>query len=335
VALPYALSGNKAVLVRAHLLALSLILALTSSFGCGSSASTSVAAPSSTAQSRCQANVSSSAPKFAATGGAGSVSITVDRDCTWTAASQSSWIAITSNTSGQGDGTVGFRVSANSDPVTRNGVIAVGDRQITVEQDAAACQYQVTPSATAIGSGGGDLTIAVHTHSACSWTARSGVAWASVSPDSGRGDATLRVVVSSNPGAARTLSVAVGGTSVTATQAAAPTPAPAPAPPPPAPTPAPAPLPPSPEPAPAPPPAPAPSPVPVPVKEIDLSGKAGPVSGICPLISFTLKDRQVYTTLLTAFRRISCDQVDKGTDLSVKGWQMSDQSVRADEVTKK
>lgn len=71
------------------------------------------------------------------------------------------------------------------------------------------------------------------------------------------------------------------------------------------------------------------------MKEIDLSGKAGPVSGICPLISFTLKDRQIYTTLLTVFRRISCDQVDKGTDVSIKGWEMSDQRVRADQLTKK
>ena len=71
------------------------------------------------------------------------------------------------------------------------------------------------------------------------------------------------------------------------------------------------------------------------MKEIDLSGKAGPVSGICPLISFITKERQVYTTLLTDFRRISCDQVDKGTDLSVKGWEMSDQRIRADQVTKK
>jgi len=48
-----------------------------------------------------------------------------------------------------------------------------------------------------------------------------------------------------------------------------------------------------------------------------------------------VKDRQIYTTLLTDFRRISCDQVDKGTDLSVKGWEMSDQRIRADQVTKK
>jgi len=75
--------------------------------------------------------------------------------------------------------------------------------------------------------------------------------------------------------------------------------------------------------------------VPIPVKAISLSGKAGPVSGVCPLISFDLKERQIYTTLLTEFRRTSCDGIDKGTDLSIQGWEMSDQRVRADVVSKK
>jgi hypothetical protein len=78
-----------------------------------------------------------------------------------------------------------------------------------------------------------------------------------------------------------------------------------------------------------------PPPVPVPVKQIQLSGKAGPVSGACPTIAFVLKERDIYTTALTVFRRTSCDQIDKGTDLTVEGWEMSDQRVRADMVTKK
>src|SRR5262245_59455990 len=142
VALPCSSFWNKAAAPRFLIFALSLVFAQTT-IGCGSSTSTSVAAPSSTTATRCQANVSPSAPKFAASGGTGSVAITVDRDCTWNAASQSSWIALTSSASGQGDGTIGFRVWANTDPVARAGTIAVGDRQVAVAQDAAACQYRV------------------------------------------------------------------------------------------------------------------------------------------------------------------------------------------------
>lgn len=331
MALPYAPGSNKAAVVRVSTLTLAFVLVIIlSTAGCGSSSSTSVAAPSSTTSSRCQANVSSPAPRFGATGGAGTVSITVERDCPWNAASQTGWIAITSGSSGQGDGTVGFRVSANTDPVARDGVIVVGDRQVTVGQEAAACQYQVTQSTNTVSPAGGELTIAVHAHSACSWAAKSEVTWAAVTPESGRGDASLRVTVSPNPGPARTVFVFVAGTSVTATQSPASSPPP-PAPAPPAPTPSPSPAP-TPAPAPAPPP---PSPSPVPVKKVDLSGKAGPVSGVCPFISFQLKERAIYTTLLTDFRRTSCDQIDKGTDLSIEGWEMSDQRIRADQVTKK
>ncbi len=310
--------------------------------GCGSSTSTSVAAPSTTTPARCQANVSSSAPRFASNGGVGSVSVTVDRDCTWNATSQSSWIAITSAANGQGDGTVGFRVSANADPVNRDGVLMVSDHQVTVAQEAAPCRYEVTQSANTVQSAGGELTITVHAHSACSWSAKSDVAWATVSSETGRGDATLRIVVSANAGPARALSVAVAGSTVTATQSAASAPPPAPTPTPPAPAPPapspPAPAPPAPSPPapPAPPtPAPAPPAAPVPVRQIELSGKAGAISGRCPSIAFQMKDRDIYTTASTEFRRTSCDRIDKGTEVSVSGWEMSDQRVRADVVTKK
>lgn len=75
--------------------------------------------------------------------------------------------------------------------------------------------------------------------------------------------------------------------------------------------------------------------MPVPVKQIELSGKAQAVSGTCPTIAFVLKDRDIYTTVVTVFRRTSCDQIDKGTDLTISGWEMSDQRIRADVITKK
>jgi hypothetical protein len=53
------------------------------------------------------------------------------------------------------------------------------------------------------------------------------------------------------------------------------------------------------------------------------------------VITFQLKDRAIYTTLLTDFRRTSCDQITKGTDLSVEGWEMSDQRILADSVTRR
>jgi hypothetical protein len=308
-----------------------LVPLLLSAIACGSSTSTNVSAPSSTTSVRCQVDASSQPSSFAPGGGAGTVSITVPRDCTWSAISQASWIAITSGANGQGDGQVAYRVGENADPVTRTGVIAIGDRQVTIGQAGAPCHYDVVPSTTSILAEATDLTIAVHTNAACAWTARSDVAWAAVSPDAGRGDGTVRVAVAANQGSARQLSLLVAGTTVNAMQRAPqapPSPAPAPAP---APTPAPTPTPPpTPAPAPTPPP-----PPPTPTRPIDLDGKVSGVSGTCPIITFEMKGRIVYTTPLTEFRRTSCDRIDKGTELEVDGMLMSDNRVRADQVTRK
>jgi hypothetical protein len=73
----------------------------------------------------------------------------------------------------------------------------------------------------------------------------------------------------------------------------------------------------------------------VPVKPIQLSGKIGAISGSCPAIRFDLRDRDVYTTSDTDFRKTSCSKLDRGTNVEVDGMEMSDGRVRADVVTKR
>jgi hypothetical protein len=263
---------------------------------------------------------------------------------------------MTSAAEGQGNGNVTFRVAENAEPVTRQGVLTVADRQVSVAQAGAPCTFDVRPSATDIGAEGGELTVEVQAHAACTWTAKSEVAWAAVSPESGGGTAVVRVAVSRNVGAARPVTVVVAGRPITATQRPAnvpppspplpapePTPTPPPAPPPapapvpppsPTPAPAPTPAPPAPEPAPTPPPPPPPSPAPIPILPVELDGKIGDVSGACPSIRFELLGRLVYTTSETIFRKIDCSKIAGGTDLKIDGMQMSDGTVRADRVTK-
>jgi hypothetical protein len=258
---------------------------------------------------------------------------------------------MTSAPDGQGNGTVSFRVAENGDPVARQGALAVADRQVAVAQEPAPCRFDVASAATGIGPEGGELTVDVRGHPACTWTARSDVTWAAVAPNTGKGNAVVHVAVSRNPGAARQLSLVVAGQPVNAMQRSAdsppaPTPAPTPAPPAPAPAPTPAPTPspaptptPAPEPSPTPTPAPEPSPTPpapapVPVRRIELSGRISDVSGTCPAIRFDLRGRAVYTTDDTDFKKIACQKIDRGTELKVEGMEMSNGSVRADRVTK-
>jgi hypothetical protein len=48
-----------------------------------------------------------------------------------------------------------------------------------------------------------------------------------------------------------------------------------------------------------------------------------------------MKDRAIYTTPSTEFEKTSCDRIDKGTDLEIRGMEMSDGRVRADQVKRK
>ncbi|HEY6392501.1 MAG TPA: hypothetical protein VIX89_14555, partial [Bryobacteraceae bacterium] len=76
------------------------------------------------------ASLQFSSTVFGASGGAGTVTVTAGAGCAWTAYA-SSWITLNGQTSGTGNGTVSFSVTANGAPLQRNGSIAVG-RQSTV-----------------------------------------------------------------------------------------------------------------------------------------------------------------------------------------------------------
>jgi len=333
------------------------VVAVTAACGSSATTSTSITAPAST---RCQASVTGSALSFGPGGGTGTLAISVDRECSWRATSPVDWVTFTTSVEGQGDGTVGFRVVENAEPVPRQAALTVAERQITLAQQPAPCRYALGGAPEAIGSQGGDATIDLDTHIACSWTAQSEQAWATVTPGSGSGAARIRVSVVPNTGPERPVVVSVAGHRVSMTQRApatvptpAPNPAPAPAPPPPPPSPSPSPTPtpepaptPSPSPSPSPTPSPSPSPTPSPspsptppapsqpqpVREIELEGELSQLTGSCPDRRFTLQGRTVYTTASTQYQKGNCNTLKNKADVEVKGMLMSDGTVRADRV---
>jgi hypothetical protein len=73
---------------------------------------------------------------FGPAGGAGTITISTSRDCTWAAATDSSWITVASPT-GQGDATLRFVVGLNAAPASRNATIMVASERLTVSQAAA------------------------------------------------------------------------------------------------------------------------------------------------------------------------------------------------------
>ena len=276
--------------------------------------------------------MANSTQSFGPSGGSGTVAVTVARECSWSVSSQSAWVAITSGASGQGDGTVAYRVAENADPVARQTALTVSDKQVTIGQQAAPCRFDISANtADPLPPDGGALVVDVRTHSACGWTASSQVAWATVEPATGRGAAAVRVSVAANPGAERPIDAVIAGQRVLATQRAQAGPPPAPGPGP-APTPSPAP---TPVPVPPAPPAPTPpAPAPTPERIIDLKGEIQALSGSCPQVSFRLAGRTVITVPATRFKGLSCNGLRNSLDVEVRGMLMSDGTVIADEVKK-
>src|SRR5688572_16835088 len=96
------------------------------------SAETSMMSPSA---SRCGVSVSNSTEMVPASGGAGALTISAPRDCTWAASDDATWVVITSAANGQGDGSVSYRVAANAEPATRRAKIDVNQTAATIVQE--------------------------------------------------------------------------------------------------------------------------------------------------------------------------------------------------------
>ena len=265
-------------------------------YGCGSSGVTSVAGPTAT---RCQASITNSSPSFAAAGGTGTLAISVSRECAWTASTDASWIAITAGASGQGDGTVNYRVAANGDATTRRATIAVGDQGADIGQAAAACAFRISSPSNDLSATGDRAVLDVRTQNACAWQARTDAAWASVEPDAGTGEGQITVIVAANAGTARAVTIAIADTQVSLRQSSMPAN-------------------PSPPPAPAPPPPPPPPPAPVPVP-VDVSGKVEAAGGACPNLQFTVKGYLVKTSAATSFAGGPCKDVKNDKQVDVRG----------------
>jgi all-beta uncharacterized protein/BACON domain-containing protein len=64
----------------------------------------------------------------------GTVSVTTQSGCAWTAVSNASWITITNGSSGTGNGTVTFTVPANTTGSDRTGTLTIAGRTFTLTQ---------------------------------------------------------------------------------------------------------------------------------------------------------------------------------------------------------
>src|SRR5262249_25729454 len=119
---------------------------------------------------KCQVALTPTTATVAANGGALRFDVVTQPECEWTAASATTWISPPSPASGQGNAQITAQVAVNTQPSVRRGTLTSNGVQAAVTQDAATCQFAVSPRTRAVAPGGGTTTIDVTTVAGCPWT---------------------------------------------------------------------------------------------------------------------------------------------------------------------
>ena len=86
--------------------------------------------------STCTYSISPTTKSFTGSGGTGTVTVTTQTGCPWTASSGVSWLTITSGKSGTGNGTINYSVVANTGTSSRTASSTFARNQFTVTQQA-------------------------------------------------------------------------------------------------------------------------------------------------------------------------------------------------------
>jgi hypothetical protein len=99
----------------------------------------------------CSYSVSPSSASFTTSGGSGSITVTTQSGCAWSASSGVPWITITSGSSGTGSGTVAYSVTSNSG-VARSVVSTIAGNLFTFNQSGTQ-SYTLTMGTSGTGTG--------------------------------------------------------------------------------------------------------------------------------------------------------------------------------------
>ena len=173
-------------------------------------------------QQGCTFSISPTNQTFPATGGTGTVNVTTQSGCTWTAVSNSGFISITSGSSGVGSGVVTFSVAPTNTNLTLFGTLTIAGQTFTVTEGGSQqnCTFTITPTAQNFALVGGTGSVAVTSQSGCAFTATSNSSFITVTGGStgvGNGTVTFTVAAATSP---RTGTITIGGQTFTVNQIA-------------------------------------------------------------------------------------------------------------------
>ena len=176
-------------------------------------------------QAPCTIDISPANASFGKDSATGTFAVSAGDQCQWSAVSTTAWIAVTSGSTGTGNGDVGYSIERNSELTGRTGTITVGSRTFTITQaadspPAPVCEYSVTPvEFTPCMSVSYTMTATITTQAGCTWTAEPDASWIALTAgQSGSGPGVVSFRVSDNWDAPRQGVVKVRWPTVTAGQ---------------------------------------------------------------------------------------------------------------------
>ena len=150
----------------------------------------------------CPYNISPSQASVGAGASTGNVAVTAPAGCAWTSSSGTSWISITSGTSGSGNGTVTYSVEVNPGAQPREGTLTIAGETFTVTQQVAVgCSYMIFPGWSTVGPASATGSVTVTTQNTCAWNGVSNASWLNVSTSGGAGSGKLNYTVQANTSA--------------------------------------------------------------------------------------------------------------------------------------
>jgi hypothetical protein len=98
----------------------------------------------------CSYSVSPTSSAYNSSGGSGTLTVTANAGCSWSATSDSGWLTVTSGTSGSGNGTVGYSVAVNTSTSSRSGNLTIAGQNINITQSGASGGPDTTAPSVAV-----------------------------------------------------------------------------------------------------------------------------------------------------------------------------------------
>jgi hypothetical protein len=174
------------------------------------------------AAATCTVSLSSGGAAMPASGGSGSVNVSLPVGCSYSTADPPSWITVVSGGSGVGPGgSLAYSVAPNSSTQARSGTLVIAGQPFQISQTGVACSFSLSAGNLVYSAAGGTGSVVVSANSSsCDWSASSNTAWLSITSGStGTGNGAVSFSVAANGATTpRAGTVTVAGQSVTVNQ---------------------------------------------------------------------------------------------------------------------